>query len=100
MDFMQSKYDMTIDDRVSEFFEMHLVRDRSTRIFDITQPRFLDECEANYPQEFPDSPYPTSPMDYTKHLTPEDLANQKVILTPKEIKSLQQILGDLPSVPV
>ena len=33
-------------------------------------------------------------MDYTKHLTPEDIANQKVILTPKEIKLLQQILGD------
>jgi hypothetical protein len=94
MDFMQTKYSMTIDDPASDFFGMHLVRDRSTRTFDITQPRFLDECEANYPLEFPDSPYPTSPMDYTKHLTPEDLANQKVILTPKEIKSLQQILGD------
>ena len=33
-------------------------------------------------------------MEYSKQLSPEDLANQKVVLTAKEINSLQQLLGD------
>lgn len=33
-------------------------------------------------------------MGYTKHLTPEDFTNQKIVLTAKEIKSLQLILSD------
>jgi hypothetical protein len=33
-------------------------------------------------------------MDYTTSLSPEDLENQKILLQPKEITKLQEVLGD------
>ena len=92
-DFMQSKYSMTIDDPATDFFGMHLVRNRSTRTIDISQPRFMSDCEAKYPLT-PGSTYPTSPMEYSKNLSPEDLVNQQILLQPKEVVQLQALLGD------
>jgi hypothetical protein len=33
-------------------------------------------------------------MEYSKNLSPEDLANQQILLQPKEILKLQALLGD------
>ena len=78
-DFMKSKYDMTTDDPATDFYGMLLVRIRSSRTIDISQPRFMSDCEAKYPLP-PGSSYPTSPMEYSNNLTPEDLVNQQILL--------------------
>jgi hypothetical protein len=93
-DFMHEKYDTSDDDPASDFFGMHLTRNRSAGTMDITQPRFMSDCEAKYPLATPGSAYPSSPMEYSKNLSPEDLANQKIILQPKEVLKLQALLGD------
>lgn len=37
-EFMKSEYDMTTDKPATDFFGMHLVKNRSTLTIDITQP--------------------------------------------------------------
>jgi hypothetical protein len=93
-DFLNSNYKCTIDDPATEFFGMHFTRDRENRTADVTQPHFLSQCKNKYPLLTPSSTYPTCPMAYTKYLSPEDLANQKVLLNAKEITALQMLLGD------
>jgi hypothetical protein len=94
IDFLDSNYDMTLDDPATDFFGMHFIRNRADRTFDVIQSGFLSECEVKYPLTTPGSSYPTCPMDYTTSLSPEDYENQKILLLPKEITKLQEVLGD------
>lgn len=91
---INSLYSTTEEDPAINYLGLHIVRDFKNRTMDLTMPIFMDNMVKKYPLP-PGASYPSCPMEYSKVLSKEDLAEQQVFLNTKEITEFQTLLGDL-----
>jgi hypothetical protein len=87
---------ITIEDTPSgtlNYLGMQFTRNRKERTIDILMPKFMDEMRIKYPMNN-GKEYPTTPQQYSKYFSKQELLDKEILLTKSQILEFQGVLGD------